>query len=205
MTIALNRITTSFFCAALLVLATGCVDLKPQIDGTRYFVLSAPSISSGVKLETAKVVGIDNFSRSPYLDRPMIVTRKGQNEIAFSSINRWGNELRQAIPKHLERHLESSRSVRSLQSLPWPDDIQPDLRLSLDISRFEGASSGTSGIAVVAGSWTLRNEDHVIIGSNAFQEEISGWAPGDYSDLMVKLGLALNRVSSEIVAAIESS
>ena len=181
----------------LLVLG-GCVNLKPQPDRTRFYVLGSDQsvlISDGLP-RSGLVIGMRRLSLAPYLDTPSIVVRRNANEISFSDLNRWGEDLETGISRALSQYLEMSAAISSVDMVPWPDQVEHDFVLSIQIHRFEGElPDGTRLLA----SWSIHNpDDGRVLKQGSTNQSTSGWIAEDYSDLVQKLDAVLQNLAIEL-------
>jgi len=203
----MRKIVLIRYLPVLLILSgitiTGCIDLKPRTDSTRYFVLGATGDSSASTSSTGAItVGIRSFSIAPYLDSPRIATRVEGVEITYSANSRWGEPLKQAIQKKMVAELGSSSAIGHVYGLPWPSNADPSRTLAISVDNFEGQSDGT----VVAGiSWTVFDAGGMILERGTALEEVPGWIPGEYRDLVLKLNQALSSATARIAASVEST
>jgi len=193
----------SVFCVAVLFASSGCVDLKPKPDNTRYFVLDSGTANVNPMPPSGNViVGMLRVTTASYLDTPRIAKRISDVEITYSPTSRWGEDLRIAIQDQVANRILASGSVREIYTLPWPDGADPSLRLSIHIDRFEGTMSSE---AALRASWFLRDASGTVVQQGYTDQHIPGWVIDDYSDLVVKLDLALDAVTAEIASAIRAN
>jgi uncharacterized lipoprotein YmbA len=185
---------------ALLFLVSGCVNLKPRPDLTRYFVLNTVAAipSTGTTSENV-ILGIDRVSMASYLDTPEMATRIGTVEIDYNPVSRWGEDLAWAIPNRLAQRLRNSEGIRDVYTLPWPDQMKPSVRLELEINRFEGTAAGEAALDAV---WILENTTQASRTRHYAAILIPGWTVGDYADLVSRLDLALDKLAAEIDASL---
>ncbi len=196
-------LSTAALGVTLLFVMAGCVDLKPKPDNTRYFVLDSgtSNVSQGVPSGDV-ILGMARVTVASYLDTPRIAKRISDVEITYSPTSRWGEDLRIAIQDRVARRIMASGSVREVYTLPWPDGAAPSLRLTIHVDRFEGTMSSE---AVLRGFWTLQNPSGTVLQRGNTDQRIPNWVIDDYSDLIVKLDLALDAAAEEIVAAIRTN
>ena len=193
-------------CKVLLVLTlavgiSGCIDLKPRPDATRYFVLGSGS-GDATPTPGAAAVGIESFSIAPYLDSPRIATRVEEVEITYSANSRWGEQLDTAVQRRLVDEFASSSSIGEVYGLPWPNMVHPSRRLAISVDHFEGRSDGT---VMVTLSWTVSDGDGMVLDRGIANEQLPDWILGDYRDLVIKLDQALTRAAVQIVSSVEST
>ena len=97
MTSRLNtQISGQFFLEIVLILGivviTGCVNLKPKTDPTRYFVLGPTPSPSGSNQVGGAKIALGPIALPPYLQSQKIVTRRGEHEISYAEYFRWASQ-----------------------------------------------------------------------------------------------------------------
>ena len=179
---------------AVLVSLAGC--LGPQQDPSAYFLLSpapAPAESTPVPV----VLGLGPVTIPGYLDRPQIVLRLSENEIALAEADRWAEPLGGHITRTLGENLSRLLPGSSYVEYPWYESEAPDYALTLEVRRFE--SDATSGVFLDA-TWRLSRGGTVVDGGAARIDE-SARGPGRTAAVAAQ-SRALGQLSSEIAAGV---
>lgn len=177
----------SFFLAACL---------GPRADPSAYFLL-APVPPPAGEPPLAVTIGIGPITIPGYLDRLQLVTRLGDNELAVSEVDRWGEPLAGSIAGTLEANLAALLAGSSYVAYPWYASEAPDVAVAVDVRRFEADVAGT---VVLDATWRLTRDSIQIDGARARIEEQST-APAQAAAVAAQ-SRALARLSSEIAAAV---
>ena len=186
---------------AVVALTGGCINLDPQLDPTRFYVLPEPtSIDSEGTLRTLKV-GLLSIEVPGYLKSSKMVIRKGESELTYSEYNRWAEDLDQGIGRVLQANLANRLPEVEFSRFPWPDRTELDYRVKIRFSGFEGDRNG--GVALQA-EWSLSSEDGEVVDTGNFHFEGS-WNGTRYEKLVGELRVGLARLSGEIGLAISDA
>jgi uncharacterized lipoprotein YmbA len=149
----------AWLAGAALVAFAGCSLLpEPQVDTTRFFVLSTsaagmPAAASGNR----PVVHLRQVELASYIrGRPMIV-RRGDNEIEFRDFARWGEPLEAGIARVLREELLAQGAARAV-IIPGVRAAGPaaTFDLSLRVLACEGLADGGVNFRAV---WQLSFAD----------------------------------------------
>ena len=120
---------------------SGCVNLSPMSDPSRFFMLTPLPQSEQSRPDTDKVnslfLGIGPIRFPAYLDRDQIVTRAGQNRFDVSENDRWAEPLEEnftrVLSQNLGMHLGGARIIR----YPWQTGQRPTCQIEMEVLRFE--------------------------------------------------------------------
>lgn len=191
-------------CIAAVAVASlavgGCSSLMPQEDPTRFYVLKdvVPSRSLGV--EKTLSVGIGRVRISDYLQSPKIVIRKGEHELAYSDIHRWGEDLDGAIGRSLEGQVGEFLPQGEIIRFPWKERREPDYLVTVEILRFEGDLWGNH--VWVKAKWKISasaGEAPTRFGWTEFHES---WEGKDFSALVGSLDEGVMVLARKISTAL---
>jgi hypothetical protein len=178
---------------ALLALAA-C--LGPRIDPSAFFLLSSPPPDvTGAPVPVR--IGVGPVTLPGYLERPQIVTRVSDDEIALSEADRWAEPLADNVVRTLEENLAGLLPGSSYVGYPWYAAAAPDYAVALEVRRFEADASGA---VVLDATWRLSRDDAQVAGS---AERIEEQAVGsDRAAAVAAHSRALAELSREIAAAV---
>ena len=145
---------------AFTVVAGGCSVLSPQEDRSRYFVLmpvaASDSLSSSDVASSGRplTVGLGPITIPHYLERPEVVTRLNDTELALSDTDRWGEPLDASVSRILAQDLSSDLPTIQILAFPWSKRTQIDYRISVDFRHLERMADGK---VEVQAAWTVRS------------------------------------------------
>jgi len=181
------------------VLAAGCLG-GPQADPSAFFLLSpAPADATGDALSVA--IGVGPVTLPGYLDRPQIVTRVSDNEIALAEADRWAEPLAENLARTLQESLAALLPGSSYVAYPWYAADAPDYAVTLVVRRFEADASGA---VLLDASWELRwpgQPEGTRLDGDAVRLEEQADGP-DRASSIAAHSRALAGVSREIAAAV---
>ncbi len=153
----------SLVCCTGLAMLTGCINLSPKQDPTRFYVLHVPA-PEAAQVSNGPVTGVRSLQIEDYLNRPELMVRKGNAQIERLSLYRWAGSLSSHLQKEFQRWCERYQPERVFYFPPWDVRIQPERELRWEVRRLEGVQnvSGESYAVVELGwSWTVRGENPV--------------------------------------------
>lgn len=134
------------------------------------------------------------------VDRPQIVTRTGENQVAFDDFERWAGPLKDEIARAIAGNLTQLLEGASVFSYPQSTRVETDYKVLLDVQRFDSTLGDASSIEVL---WQVRpNKGEPRSGRSAVREAAGG--PG-YDALVSAHSRALAAVSRDIANAIRAA
>lgn len=117
---------------------TGCLNLKPTDDPTRYYALSSLSNCQNSKpVENQKIIGLARIFIPEYLDRPKIIYETCPNEYKIAEYHRWTEPLESNISRVIVRNLSSQLPNFAIIQAPWKNLGKPDYELHIHILDFK--------------------------------------------------------------------
>lgn len=145
-----HRYGISYLLVALVMLSilAGCVNLKPRVNTTRFYVLGGVATLVQPQQATDQQatqqpklrIGIRRLRLAKYLDSPFIVFRLGPNEVRFSEQHRWGEDIRHSINRTVAQFLANRPAIQKVDVVPWASDSKHDFIIQLQVLRFEGVA-----------------------------------------------------------------
>ncbi len=181
------------------VLCLGCFG---SVAPSYYYTLNPAVPETGLadtKSDAGLVIGLGPLTLPDYLNRPAIVTRIGANRLVVSENHRWAGTLRDEILRAVAADLEALTGARQVVVFPWRVDIEPDLRLRVDIQAFEGRRGGKVQLKA---AWSLTPNRS---GQPAVQRMtvVAADAPGDdFDSLAAAMAKALAGLSKQMADAV---
>jgi uncharacterized protein len=165
-------------------------------DATSVGGASAGASSASVKSAATYSVAVGPISVPDMVDRPQLVLRAAASQVTLAEQSRWAEPLRNAIPRVVASNLAQELPDARLSVYPQPGSDSADLRVSIDIHRFD--STPGEGVVVEA-LWTVRGKDSAQSGRSLIREAASG---KDHEALVAAHSAVLRRISSDIAEAI---
>ena len=178
-------------------LTTGCA--SPV--ALSHYTLSSHSIRDGKAPQSeasTQSIGVGPITLPDMVDRPQLVLRTSEHRIVLAEAHRWAGPLRTEIARVLAENLAALLGYRSVSFYPQRGAEHADMRVSLDVQRFESILGKTATIAAIwTVSWangTQRTE------SASVQETV---ADESYEALVAAHSRALLTISQAIASAIQ--
>jgi uncharacterized lipoprotein YmbA len=189
---------------AVCLMIIGCVNPGPTASpATRYYVL-ASVIDSSMRLDTPGgladiAVGIRPVAIPAYLDRPQLVTRLTDNALQVDDFSRWAEPLDESISRVIAANLQSLTGSRQLYSLPTRRSIRIDVRLTLNVLRFEADADGRVTLHV---AWQIRatNDPNVILEQRSRFSQLSDNTSADA--IVHSMSMTLAELSKQVAQAL---
>lgn len=184
-------------CVVLAALS-GCAG-SPRIN---FYTLDAPPYPETLGAASSRFdVLLGPLSLPEMVDRPQLVVRSGDNRVEIVDTSRWAqplkSELARALAANLARDLGTLRVFLAGQGMTG----EPDLRVSVDILRFE---SRPADEATIEARWIIyRKGGTTPLTGHALARET---VHGEGHELLVAAhGRALARIGREIAEAIRAN
>jgi uncharacterized lipoprotein YmbA len=136
-------------------IGVGCLNLKPQPDLTRFYVLSSPGVkaeSGNPTLNEGLPVFLGRVEIPDYLQNLAMATRLNETEIEFSDRHYWAEPLREGMTRVLRDTLAARCGADRLHSATFRRPGGPYLEVQVAFTQFECTSQGS---AVTTARWSL--------------------------------------------------
>lgn len=191
-----GRLPRALLAVVVLLGGVACV---PTIGGptppTRFYLLRPleppPDRSDGPRL------GVGPVRLADYLDRPQIITRRGEHGVDLAEFDRWAEPLADSVARALAANLGSLLGTEQVQQHPFARVLE--VELMMEIRRFDGPPSGP--VELVA-YWRLRRAGRVVERVSRLSQAQDG---SGYEAQVAAMSRALQRLSREIAAALPSA
>jgi uncharacterized lipoprotein YmbA len=190
--------------AALACALQGCASNAPQ---TRFYTLDAvvPRESSAAGNSSpapAIKVSVWQVSVPEVVDRAQMVLRSAPNRVEIADFHRWAEPLRLGIARVMADDLAARLGQGFVVTVGQPGGSPPDVRVSLDVRRFEAAPG--EGVTVEA-LWTVMPAKGEARSGRALAQEAAGTARGQdsYSAIAAAYSRALAGISGDIAPELE--
>ena len=175
----------------------GCATSQPA----RYYTL-APLQPPAVKAASvpAFTVAVGPVIMPDLLQRPQIATRTNDQQISFSDYHKWAgtlaDETKRVLVVNLNGLLAGKRAAVTTDDMA----IDPDLRVVVNINRFDGLPGGSVWLNAV---WTIKEQKGkmaMAVNQSVIEERVSG---PEYPELVGAHSRAIGQLSREIAAELE--
>ena len=175
--------------------ATACLG-GPQADPSAFFLLS-PTVVEAAGGAVPVSIGVESIGLPGYLDRPQIVTRISDNEVALAETDRWAEPLASNLARTLEESLARLLPGSSYVAYPWYATDAPDYVIAVHVRRFEADATGA---VLLEASWTLDRQGARVDGRSVrVDEQAEGPAR---ADAVAAQSRALAELARELAAAV---
>jgi uncharacterized lipoprotein YmbA len=176
----------------------GCGSTSPS----SFYLLEAmpDSLAAGGDTE-GPVIAIGPISVPDYLNRPQIVSRKGETGILLAEYDRWAEPLQDSFTRVMALNLGHLLSTDRLTLFPWQGSMPLDYRISVNVFRFDCDEEGPF---VLSARWTLFGEDGkevIAMRKSTFQKSLED--PYDYDAMVSAASEAVADLTREIASAIK--
>jgi uncharacterized protein len=122
---------------------SGCLNLHPVVDRTRFYVLTPLQTTAADTPVTGHypAVGIGRVDIPDYLQGKQIAVRKGTDEIEYSETVQWAERLDKGIQRVLGANLAAVLGSTNVVLSAWRrSDVQREIYVS--VQRFESNDQG---------------------------------------------------------------
>lgn len=195
----------SLILAALAVGAlSGCVNIKPVEDNTRFYVLTA--LASRESLPDAgrltNLVFMSDVEIPAYLDNPRIAVRRDEPLIDYSDRHHWAEPLRDGVRRSLRDNLAAMLGSQSVFLLSHRRPAGDVIELQVSLSRFEVTSDQS---ARVIADWRLvrTKSGEVLASRHTDQRREYQDNPLDFSPAVTALSHTLADLSRQIALTLK--
>lgn len=84
-----------------------------------------------------QVIGLGPIIVPDYLDRPELVSRRGENRLVLAEFDKWSEPLRGLFARVLRENLVALLGTQQVVLLPEPRDTRLDQRVEVEVIRFD--------------------------------------------------------------------
>lgn len=188
-----------FVSCLLALVLTGCLGASRPVEF--YNLTPMPRPTGGLDAPPGTIIAVAPVVIPQYIDRPQIVTRTDDNQIALSEFNRWGGTLKDELTYVLVENLNFLLAGRGANVMIDILAFDPTYFLTVTVSRFDGQLGDTVWLNA---AWTIRDQKAkkmVAIKTSAIQEK---GAVQDYNALVKAESQAVAALSREIAAVLSA-
>ena len=193
---------TIFSIGIISLLVSGCGSSAPS----RFYTLNSLKPAepmqqpAGEKIKT--VVRIGPVDIPDYLDRPQIVTRTSQSELAVSEFDRWGGSLRNDVSRVLIENLSSIFIAGNVTIVPWKQYAPGAYRVPLTISRLDVTPGGNLYLKAQFSIIDKDGKTVAVIKETSISKPVDGTG---YNVVVTAISDALAELSREVADSVRSA
>ncbi len=183
---------------AVLMLA-GC-GMSPSVQFYTLSSSAAPVGGDATPATAIPSIGLGPITLPDVVDRPQFVVRTGANEVVIAEEHRWAEPLKSIIPRVIAENLSHLLGVKQVWSYPQSAADKADVRVLVDVQRFDSAPGEAATIDVY---WTVHQGESASVSGRSLVKEAAGGS--GYGMLAAAHSRALAAVSRDIAAAIRAT
>lgn len=184
--------------ALAATIASGCASAPP----VRFYVVTPLAGPAPAARAPGPGVVVAAVRLPEYLERPQLVTRRGDNQLQLEELHQWGGNLARDLTRVMAENLALLLGSDAVVAAPHTLRIRPDFRVEIEVLRFERAGDGRVHLA--AKWWLQRGADGSILASatTALASEPLAEPAGAESTVAAMSGVygELSRVIAQAVA-----
>jgi hypothetical protein len=182
----------------LALILSGCLGDGRSVDF--YNLTPLPRPAGGPDSTPGTIIAVPPVGIPQYIDRPQIVTRTHENQIALAEFHRWGGGLKDELTHVLVENLNTLLAERRVNVMVDSLAIDPKYVVTVTVNRFDGQL----GDAVwLNAAWTIRDQKAkkmLAAKTSIIQEKATAQ---DYSALVAAESRAMGALSREIAADLD--
>ncbi len=180
-----------------LVLTTSCA---PSVT-LHHYILSSHAVRDHGSVQPdafARSIGLGPFTLPEIVDRPQLVLRTSEHRVVLTEAHRWAGPLKAEIARVLADNLAHLLGNPLVLSYPQRGAEHADVRVSVDIQRFESILGKTATIDAI---WTISRKNGALQTKRTYVQETL--ADESYDALVAAHSRALMTVSQDIASTIQ--
>jgi uncharacterized lipoprotein YmbA len=144
------------------------------------------------------VLGVGPITVPAYLDRPQLVVRMSENEVALTESDRWAEPLPDNLLRSIETNLAALLPAASFVTYPWYASAAPRYAISVQLRKFE---ANAAGAVELEATWEIVADAEVVERrSTRVDESVQGEGR---AAMVAALSRAVGQLSREIAAGIQ--
>lgn len=186
----------------IALLVSGCGSSAPSRFYTLNSLKPAETVQqpAGEKINT--IVRIGPVDIPDYLDRPQIVTRTGQSELAIAEFDRWGGSLRNDVSRVLIENLSSIFIAGGVTVVPWKQFAPGAYRVPLTITRLDVTPGGSLYLKAQFSIIDKDGKTVAVIKETSISKPVDGTG---YNVVVTAISDALAELSREVADSVRSA
>lgn len=194
--------STLFRLPALLLctLLASCVSSGKSVD-TDYYLLSSPQLPDQKLLRNdIKMIALGPITFADYLKRPSIIERSSEVKAEVSNSRQWAGNIENEFQIALLKNFSSLDSGYLYINHPSMLNVQPFMRLRVDILRFDTQLSGSAHLEAI---WAWLDQRGTVIAAGNFSR--TGEVGSSYESRVSVMSALLRQFTVEVQRALISA
>lgn len=173
---------------------TSCGRSKPS----NFYVLTPMSPKRTQVFRKHLNIGVGPVSLAQYLNKPEIVTRKNNNQLALAEFHRWGESLDSNITRVIGENITAQMPGSHAFNYPWTAQTPVDYQVIVDVRRFE---MNEKDHCILKAQWSIykKNSSKALL-THSRRYTIRTQHETDYRHIAVLMSRNLFRMSNDITA-----
>jgi uncharacterized lipoprotein YmbA len=169
---------------------------------SRFYLLNSLSTSetmAATATPQGPIIGVGPITMPKYLDRPQIVTRTGDNQLALGEFDRWAEPLQDNVARVLAENLARLIPTDQVLLQTWPRSAPLDYQVTVEVLQFDGWLGGESRLVAL---WSILDGAELSLWSQraALNAPVSG---REYEALVIAMSQLLESFSRDLAGAIQ--
>lgn len=134
-----NRLFKGLLAGFCLLTASACVNLDPQTDTTRWFMLDQFAVLDAYEGEfrTGETLHISRPHIPEYLNSQRIFFRNNDGSPSTTQLERWAESFSEGFARTFALRLSSRTGMGSVSYYPIPRPTEPGIRVQVQVFQFE--------------------------------------------------------------------
>ncbi len=192
----LFRLPTLLLCTVL----ASCVSSGKSVD-TDYYLLSSPQLPDQKLLRNnIKMIALGPITFADYLKRPSIIERSSEVKAEVSNSRQWAGNIENEFQIALLKNFSSLDSGYLYINHPSMLNVQPFMRLRVDILRFDTQLSGSARLEAI---WAWLDQRGTVIAAGNFSR--TGEVESSYESRVSVMSALLRQFTVEVQRALISA
>jgi hypothetical protein len=168
---------------------------------TNFYTLTPlPRPTAGPEATPGTIIALYPVLIPEYIDRPQIVTRTDDNQVALSEFNRWGGTLKHELTNVLMQNLNVLLAERRANVMLDTLTFDPNYLVTVTVNRFDGQLGNTVWLNAAWSIRDLKAKKMLAVKTSVIQEKAEAQ---DYAALVAAESRAIAALSREIAAELD--
>lgn len=159
------------FLALAALGATGCAQQSRPSD---FYLLSyessQPAAGQSTTARQGLALGIGPIELPQYLDRPQVITRKGDNAMLIEELSRWGGRLKENFTTVLTEALSDELATDRVSIYPWNLSAPIEYQITVQVITFEADAAGASTLDARWSVIDVRNQKVLVMARSHYRQ-----------------------------------